>query len=142
MQGQAWPHASSCTSLASAGCELTAEARLLDALDRISVDLQRSRALVLQRGIQKLRLKQSVSAGGSRPIGGGAPQLASRRRQQRLFDEHCADGQLDLGHCFHASMRAGGGRTTTSRCQDPSLSSGALPKRTTALTRRHWIGLS
>jgi len=104
--------------LASAGCELTAEAFLIDAFIRISVELQRGNAHVLQRGMQQLRLEQSVLAGGDRPIGGGAPQLASRRRQQRLFDERCTDGRLDVGDYFHASMRAGGGRTAARRCQD------------------------
>ena len=42
--------------LASVGCELTAEAFLTDALIRISVELQRGNALVLQDGMQQLRV--------------------------------------------------------------------------------------
>ena len=64
--------------LASAGCELTAEAFLTDALIRISVELQRGNALVLQDGMQQLRVEQSALAGGDKPIGGGAPRPASQ----------------------------------------------------------------
>ena len=79
--------------LASAGCEVSAEAFLIDALIRISVELQRGNALVLQRGMHQLRLEQSVLVASDKPIGGGVPQPASRRRQQRLFDERPADAQ-------------------------------------------------
>ena len=79
--------------LASASCELTAEAFLIDAHIRISVQLQRGNAAVFQRGMQQLRLEQSVMAGGDKPIGGGAaPHPPSRRRQQRLFHERMAGG--------------------------------------------------
>ena len=106
--------------LASAGCELTAEAFLIDALIRLSVELQRGNALVLQRGMQQLRLEQSVLAGGDRPIGGGTPQPASRRRQQRLFDELSAD-QLDVGDYYHCSLRAAAGRTNARRYCDQRI---------------------
>jgi hypothetical protein len=82
------------------------------------VELQRGNTLVLQRGMQQLRLEQSVLAGGDKPIGGGAPQPASRRRQQRLFDERSTNAQLDVGDAFHASMRAGGDRAAGRRFQD------------------------
>ena len=97
--------------LASAGCELTAEAFLTDALIRISVEWQRGNAFVLQDGMQQLRVEQSALAGGDKPIGGGAPQPASRRRQQRFFGARSADAQLDMSSTFHGSMRAGGGPT-------------------------------
>ena len=108
--------------LASASCDLTAEAFLIDAHIRISVQLQRGNAAVFQRGMQQLRLEQSLMAGGDKAIGGGAPQPASRRRQRRLFNERLAGGaashQLDVGDAFHSSMRAGGGRAAATRFQD------------------------
>jgi hypothetical protein len=104
--------------LASAGCEVTAESFLLDALIRLSVALQRGNALVLQRGMQQLRVEQSALAGPDAALGGPLHR-ASRRRQQRLFGERSAAVQrLDLGDLFHASMRAGGGRTTARRFCD------------------------
>lgn len=97
--------------LAAAGCELTAEAFVLDALLRISVQLQRGNALVLKQGMQQLRVEQSLLASGDLPIGESRlHQPASRRRQQQLFEQR-AGQQLDLGSLFHASMRAGGGRS-------------------------------
>jgi hypothetical protein len=110
--------------LASAGSELTAQAFLIDAFIRLSVELQRGNAHVLQRGMQHLRLEQSMLAAGDRPIGGGTPQPASRRRQQRMFDERPADQQLDVGDSFHCSMRAGGGRTAARRFQDRRVTVG------------------
>jgi hypothetical protein len=106
--------------LASASCELTAGAFLIDAHIRISVQLQRGNAQVLQRGMQQLRLEQSVMAGGDKAIGGGSSQPPSRRRQRRLFNERAAaaSDQLDVGDAFHCSMRAGGGRAAVSRFQD------------------------
>src|SRR5687768_3831028 len=76
--------------LASASCELTAEAFLIDAHIRISVQLQRGNAAVSQRGMQQLRREQSVMAGGDKAIGGGASQPPSLRRQRRLFHERLA----------------------------------------------------
>jgi hypothetical protein len=97
--------------LASAGCEVTAESFLLDALIRLSVVLQRGNALVLHRGMQQLRVEQSALAGPDAPLG-SALHPASRCRQ--LFGECSAAVQrFDLGDLFHASMRAGGGRTAT-----------------------------
>ena len=106
--------------LASASSELTAEAFLIDALISLSVELQRGNAHVLQSGMQQLRVEQSAMAGGDKPIGGASPQPASRRRQQRLFRERAATAAapLDVGDCFHSSMRAGGGRISTRRYCD------------------------
>ena len=105
--------------LASAGCELSAEAFLVDALIRLSVELQRGNALVLQRGMQQLRVEQSLLAGGDKPLGGGAPQPASRSRQQRrLFSHPSAHAQLDMGGVFHGSLRAGGGRAVARHFHD------------------------
>jgi hypothetical protein len=104
--------------LASAGCELTAEAFLTDALIRLSVELQRGNAFVLQSGMQQLRVEQSALAGGDKPIGGCAPQSATRRRQQRLLHQHSAGAQLDVGDVFHGSMRAGGGRAVARHFHD------------------------
>ena len=47
-------------AMATAGACTAAEAFLLDALVRLSVALQRGNALVLQRGMQQLRMEQSA----------------------------------------------------------------------------------
>jgi hypothetical protein len=73
---------------------------------------------VLQRGMQQLRVEQSALAGPDAPLGGPL-HPASRRRQQRLFGERSAAAQrIDLGDLFHASLRAGGGRTAARRFCD------------------------
>ncbi len=73
---------------------------------------------MLQNGMQQLRVEQSAQAGGDKPIGGGAPQSASRRRQQRLLHQHSADAQLDVSDVFHGNMRAGGGRAVARHFHD------------------------
>jgi hypothetical protein len=90
---------------------------VLDALIRLSVELQRGNALVLQRGMQQLRVEQSALAGGDAPIGGSLRPASRRRQQQRLFGERAA-GRLDVGDIFHCSMRAGGGCAATRRFVD------------------------
>ncbi len=59
-------------------------------------------------------------AGGDRPIRGGTPPPGSRRRQQRLFEERPA-AQLDVGDCYHCSLRAAAGRTNARRCCDQHI---------------------
>lgn len=71
--------------------------------------------------VLQLRVEQSALAGGDKPIGGsGTVQSAGRRRQQRLFSERvvAADAPLDMGDCFHSSLRAGGSRIDARRYCD------------------------
>src|SRR4051812_28689454 len=103
--------------LASAGCGLTAQAFVVDALIRISVALQRGNALVLHRGMQQLRVEQSMLlADGDAPLG-GTFWPASRGRQQRLSERRATE-RLDVGDLFHCSMRAGGGRAAARHFRD------------------------
>jgi hypothetical protein len=104
------------TQLAGQSGEHTASSFLTDALTRISVELQRGNALILQRGMQQLRVDQhemarATAGSDSRAdlsIGAQSPQPSSHRRQQRLFKEWRGQ-QLELGDIFHANLRAGGG---------------------------------
>jgi hypothetical protein len=97
------------TQLAEESGEVTAQAFLTDAFVRLSVTLQRGNALVLQQGMQQLRIDQLQLAGGDGPIDSSRVHApASRRRQQRTL-EQWRQSELDLAQAFHGSMRAGGG---------------------------------
>lgn len=78
---------------------------LTDAFIRLSVQqLCRERFVLVAGGhrpVQVARLNQPASTNGSNCLG-----------------ERSADAQLDVGACFHAGMRVGGGRAAACRCQD------------------------
>ena len=95
--------------LADESGELTAQAFLTDAYVRLSETLQRGNALVLQRGMQQLRVDQLQMAGGDTPISSARLHSpSSRRRLQRALD-HWRGSELNLAEAFHGCMRAGGG---------------------------------
>jgi len=97
------------TTLAGLSGERTARAFLLDAMARVSVTLQRGNALVLQRGMQQLRMDQLGRLGGDHPLDPThLQQTAGRRRQARTL-AGWAEQPVDLASAFHSSLRAGGG---------------------------------
>ena len=98
------------TTLAGLSGERTARAFLLDAMARVSVTLQRGNALVLQRGMQQLRMDQLGRLGGDdHPFDPThLQQTAGRRRQARTL-AGWAEQPVDLASAFHSSLRAGGG---------------------------------
>lgn len=80
--------------------------------------LQRGNALVLQRGMQQLRIDAARLGGGAdRPFGASCHFIpASRSRQRRRYGAGWQDGTAlqplsssQLAAIFHPHLRAGGG---------------------------------
>jgi len=98
------------TQLAGSRGERTALAWLADACVRLSVALQRGNALILQAGMQQLRVEQlDQRAGSDCPLDSvRLSQRASRRRRARTFQRCHDEPACQFAAAFHASWRAGG----------------------------------